>query len=62
LQIDLLENNEVVYRARGYFGAKSKSYDATTKKLVKEHPLRIRDILWNKWIYSKKYIRSEFMQ
>jgi hypothetical protein len=29
LQIDFLENNEVVYRARGYFGAKSKSYDKT---------------------------------
>jgi len=43
-QIDFLENNEVVYRARGYFGAKSKRHDTTTKKLVKEHPLRIRDI------------------
>jgi hypothetical protein len=28
----------VVYRDRGYFGAKSKGYDATMKRAVKEHP------------------------
>jgi hypothetical protein len=57
-----LENNEVVYRTREFFGAKSKSHDATTKKLGKEHHLRKRDILWNKWIYSINCPRNEFMQ
>ena len=31
--------NEAVYRGRGYFGAKSKVYDATMKRAVKENPL-----------------------
>jgi len=43
--------------------SKIKSHDTTMeKKIVKEPPSRIKDILWNKWIYSKKYHRSEFMQ
>jgi len=52
-QIDLSEKNEVVYRDRGYFGAKSKGYDATIKRAVKEHLLEIRDILRNKRISSQ---------
>jgi hypothetical protein len=40
---------QIVDRDRVYSGAKSQSYDTTTK-------------LWNKWIYSKKYHRSEFLQ
>jgi transposase, IS5 family len=44
----------VVYRDRGYFGAKSKSYDATMKRAVKEHPLGIKNILRNKRISSKR--------
>jgi IS5 family transposase len=34
LYVDLSEKNEVVYRDRGYFGAKSKGYDATIKRAV----------------------------
>jgi IS5 family transposase len=44
----------VVYRDRGYFGAKSKGYNATMKRAVKKHPLEIRDILRNKNISSKR--------
>jgi hypothetical protein len=29
----------VVYRYRGYFEAKSKDYDTTMKRAVKEYPL-----------------------
>ena len=42
------------YRDRGYFGAKSKGYNATMKRAVKKHPLEIRDILRNKMISSKR--------
>ena len=52
--VDLSEKNEVVYRDRGYFGAKSKSYDATMKRAVKEHPLGINNILGIKRINSKR--------
>jgi IS5 family transposase len=44
----------VVYRDRGYFGAKSRSYDATMKRAVKEHSLRMSDILRDKIISSKR--------
>ena len=37
--VDLSEKNELVYRYRKYFGAKSKGYDVTMKKAVKEPPL-----------------------
>jgi len=36
--------NEAVYRGRGYLGAKSKGYDATIKRGVKEHLLGTSDI------------------
>jgi len=52
-QVDLSEKNEVVYRDRGYFGAKSKGYDATMKRAVRGHALGIKDILRNKRISSK---------
>jgi len=52
----------VVYRDRGYFGAKSKGYDATIKRAVKEHHLGIRDILRNKRISSKRVPGNEFIQ
>ncbi len=51
--IDLSEINEVVYQDKGYFGAKSKVYDATMKRSIKEHPKGISDILRNKRISSK---------
>ena len=44
----------MVYRYRGYFGAKSKGYTATEKKVVKGSPLAIRNILRNKRISSKR--------
>jgi IS5 family transposase len=53
-QVDLSEENEVVYRDRGYFGAKSKGYDATMKRAVRGHALGIKDILRNKRISSKR--------
>jgi hypothetical protein len=31
----------VVHRDRGYFGVKSKGYDATMRRVVNEHTLRI---------------------
>jgi IS5 family transposase len=60
--VDFSEKNEVVYRDRGYFGAKSKGYDATIKRAVKEHHLGIRDILRNKRISSKRVPGNEFIQ
>lgn len=48
----------MVYRYRGYFGAKSKGYTATTKRAVKGSPLAIRNILRNKRISSKRVIRE----
>jgi len=33
----------VVYRDRGYFGAKSRSYDATMKRAVKKDSLTMSD-------------------
>src|SRR5271169_6512950 len=53
-QVDLTEENEMVYRGRGYFGAKTKGYNATMKIAVKGHTLGIRDILRNKIIISKR--------
>ena len=44
----------MVYRDRGCFGAKSKAYDAAMKRAVKEHSLKIRDILRNKMISSRR--------
>ena len=60
--VDLTEENEVVYRDRGYFGAKTKAYDATMKRAVKGHTLGIKDILRNKRISSKKSKGKEFIQ
>ena len=39
--------NEAVYRGRGYFGAKSKGYNATMKRGIK-------NLLWEWVIYSEK--------
>lgn len=35
--------NEAVYRGRGYFGAKSRGYDATMKRSIKEYLLGTSD-------------------
>ena len=60
--VDLTEENEVVYRDRGYFGAKTKGYNTTMKRAVKGHTLGIKDILRNKRISSKKSKGKEFIQ
>jgi hypothetical protein len=39
-----LYQNEVVYRDQGYFGAKSKSYDAKMKRTVKKYLLNVSDL------------------
>ena len=49
-KVNLLEKNEVVYRVKGYFGAKSKGYYATMKRAVKEHIMGIKDISRNQRI------------
>lgn len=53
-QVDLSEENEVVYRDRGYFGAEAKGFAATMKRAVRGHPLGIKDIIRNKRISSKR--------
>ncbi len=53
--VDLTEENEVVYKDRGYFGAKTKGYNVTMKRAVKGHTLGIKDILGNKRISSKRF-------
>jgi len=52
--VDLTEENEVVYRDRGYFGAKTKGYNTTVKRAVKGHTLGIKYISRNKRINSKR--------
>ena len=49
-QIDLLEDGEVVYRDRGYFGTEPKGFDVTMQRGVRGHPIGIRDTLRNKRI------------
>ena len=46
-QVDLSEKREVVYRDRGYQGAKCKGYSATMKRGARGHPIGIRDKLRN---------------
>jgi IS5 family transposase len=46
----------------GYFGAESKGYDATMRRVVNEHPLGIRYILRNKEISSQKLKMNDFLQ
>ncbi|WFN35473.1 IS5 family transposase [Methanogenium sp. S4BF] len=53
-QIDLSEEGEVVYRDRGYQGAKCKGYDATMKRGARGHPIGIRDKLRNERISRKR--------
>lgn len=53
--IDLTNPDEIVYRDKGYFGAKPKAKgDATMKRAVKGKPLTIRDKLRNKRITKKR--------
>ncbi len=53
-QVDLSEEGGVVYRDRGYQGAKCKGYNATMKRGARNHPIGIRDKLRNKRISWKR--------
>jgi len=53
-QVDLANEGEVRYGDKGYFGAKTKGYDASMKKATRGHPLSILDQLRNKRISSKR--------
>lgn len=47
-QIDLAKEDEIMYRDKGYFGAKTKAKgDATMKRAVRGHPLTINDKIRN---------------
>ena len=49
----------MVYWNGGYFGVKSKVYDATMERAEKESPLEIRDISRNKKLISKRVKRKQ---
>jgi IS5 family transposase len=53
-QVDLSKKGEVVYRDRGYQGAKSEGYSATMKRGARDHPLGILDKLRNLRISKKR--------
>jgi len=53
-QVDLSETGEVVYRDRGYQGAKCKGYNATMKRGARNHPIGIRYKLRNERITRKR--------
>jgi IS5 family transposase len=53
-QVDLANEGEVRYGDKGYYGAKTKGYDASMKKATRGHPLGILDKLRNKRISSKR--------
>lgn len=53
-QVDLLNEGEVGYKDKGYFGVSSRGYDATMKRASRGHPLNERDKLRNKRISRKR--------
>jgi len=53
-RIDLSEENEVVYRDKGYFGVIAKGFSATMQRAVRGHPLGIKDVLRNERISVKR--------
>ena len=53
-QVDLAEEGEVRYADKGYYGAKTKGYDAAMKKATRGHPLNYKDEMRNKRISSKR--------
>lgn len=53
-QVDLSEKGEVVYRDRGYQGAKCKGHSATMKRGARGHPIGMRDKLRNMRISRKR--------
>ena len=60
--VNFSEKNEMVYRYRGYFGAKAKFYDATMRRALKEHSLRMSDIFRKKESAQKELKQKEFVQ
>lgn len=54
-KIDLTKPDEIVYRDKGYVGAKPKAIgNATMKRASRFNPLGIKDILRNKRIMKKR--------
>ena len=53
-QVDLAKEGEVRYADKGYFGAKTKGYDAAMKKATRGHPLSYKDDMRNRRISSKR--------
>jgi IS5 family transposase len=53
-QVDLANEGEIRYGDKGYYGTKTRGYDASMKKATRGHPLSIFDQLRNKRISSKR--------
>jgi IS5 family transposase len=53
-QIDLAYEGEVRYADKGYFGAKTKGYDAAMRKATRGHPLSCKDEMRNRRISRKR--------
>jgi IS5 family transposase len=53
-QVDLSKRGEVVYRDKGFHGAKAEGYSATMKRGARDHPLGIMDRLRNRRISKKR--------
>ena len=53
-QVDLAKEGEVRYADKGYFGAKTRGYDAAMRKATRGHPLSYKDEMRNRRISSKR--------
>ena len=53
-QVDLAREGEVRYGDKGFFGAKTKGYDAAMKRATRGHPLSYKDEMRNKRISAKR--------
>ncbi len=53
-QADLTNEGEVRYADKGYFGAKTKGYDAAMRKAIRGQPLSYEEKIHNKRISSKR--------
>ena len=53
-QVDLAKKGEVRYGDKGFFGAKTKGYDAAMKRATRGHPLSYKDEMRNKRISAKR--------
>jgi transposase, IS5 family len=57
---DTANGGEVRYVDKGYFGAKTKGYDAAMGKATRDHPLSFEDEMHNKVISSKRYSMERY--